>query len=299
MTGWKHARIQRIQNIELAWLGGRVVRFSEISGERRDARTQPLSWFSELACLKTLVVHIEETNRNVIRRQWESDDWKKYQRKKMAGKCQGRMTRALRCCRGMDYITLLRGLHWVRVFDLDKQLRMVPREEATIRDQSFVIDVERAVTQQKSPSKAAKARPERLDALFPVGERGWNPGDEDFQRVCVLFDEDTGYQSRPNDLDTDSAASEGTIDSDSGDSEGDDSDDSGSPPRWPPSRRPDTPAPSVYSGEEEERSGNEGENDHSGSEGDDSGNNSDDSYDTMRRRRLVQYRRRCSTVNSD
>lgn len=254
MTGWGAARVQRLQHIELTWLGGRVVRFNLPSGRSQDARTKPLEWFCEMQNIKTLVIHIEETNRNVIRRPQEPEELKLYLKRKMAGKCQGRMTRSLRCVRGIDYITLLRGMRWVRVLSLDKEFQGLKRTKSLIRDGSFTQDLQRVMTQEKKHSAAVNSRPERLDLLFPSSEQGWNPEEQDFHFVRAIYEEDTGFYCRENDLDADGTSSQGTIEgSDSSDDEEDGSDDdedddsSGSGLHSPPGlsrrRRPFTPAP--------------------------------------------------------
>lgn len=309
MTGWGTARVQRVQHVELTWLGGRVVRFNLPPEERQDARTQPLEWLCEMSTIKTLVIHIEETNRNVIRRRREPEEIKAYLRQKMAGKVQGRMTRALRTIRGVNYLTQLRGLHWFRAFNLDLEYQGLTRKESVIRDQSFTIDVCRAVTQEKKPSAAEESRPEMLDLLFPISDQGWNPEDEDdaFELVRVIYDEDTGYYCRENDLDLDEddTSSQGTIgrgESSNSDSSDDGEDDSSSGPSLhsPPGpsrrRRPFTPAPSPGSAEEEELSDSESQHSVSddpaqGAPGSDSGDSDVDSVTAMRQRRLHQYLR--------
>lgn len=304
MQGWGTARVQRLQHIELTWIGGRVVRFNLPSGECHDARTRPLQWLCESSNLKTMVIHIEETNKNVIRRPHEPEDHKLYLKRKMAGKTQGRMTRALRCCRGMDFVTLLRGLRWVRILDLDKQYLGLPRRKSAIRDKSFTIDVQRAVTQEKKPREAAKSRPERLDLLFPFCEHRWNPEAPDFELVRVIYDEDTEFSCRENDLDqTDSSDSDESDDDDDSSGSG-----SHSPPGRSRRRRPFTPAPSPGVAEEEELSESEGdspdESQHSVSDLPDQSDlgsiagDSDAGSVTFRRHRLNQYLRDDSQVSS-
>lgn len=314
MKGWGPARIERIQHVELSWLGGRVVRFNLPSGQRQDARTQPLEWFCEMKNIKTLVIHIEETNRNVIRRSQEPESRKLYLKRKMAGKCQGRMTRALRCVRGLDSITLLRGMRWVRVLDLDKQFQGLSRRKSGIRDKSFTIDILRAVTQEKKPATAVKSRPERLDLLFPVSGQGWNPDDEDFELIRVIYDEDTGFYCRENDLDADGTSSQGTIegsdssDDDEDESDNDEDDEDGdspgsgmhSPPGSSRRRRPFTPAPSPGDAEWSESQNSVSDDLVQSAAGSDSGDSDVDSVTTevFRHRRLNQYLRDDSQVSS-
>lgn len=311
--GINPARWSRIQNIELAWIGSRCVRFNDDSKVRLNSRTAPLENFCEAASLKTICLHIRESGKDVIRRPYEPESRKIYMTGKTSGQPNYRMTRSMRATLGIDYLYSLRGLLWIHAYDLTKEILNPDRTVAHIRDQSFVIDLERSVTQQKVPARLEKSSLENLDPLFPFDAQRWNPTDADIDLVECIFSEDTGYDTRINDLDVDATSSQGTLPSGSeaddseiegsgsglgfSDSEGDDSGSSGSlsppPPGGPRSRVVNTPAPGADSREEEKRN-----DDHSGSDGDDSdsNSNSDDSFDTMRRRRLAQYRRPQSAV---
>lgn len=313
MKGWGTARVQRIQHVELTWLGGRVVRFNLPREEHQDARTQPLEWLCEMSNIRTLAIHIEETNRKVIRRRREPEEIKNYLRKKMAGKVQGRMTRSLRTVRGVDYLTQLRGLHWFRAFNLDLEYQGLTRQESLIRDQSFTIDVCRAVTQEKKPSAAEESRPEKLDLLFPFSDQGrWNAEDEDdaFELVRVIYNEDSGYYCRENDLDLDEGdtSSQGTTErgESSNSDSSDDGEDDDSPPGSSRRRRPFTPAPSPSDAEEDEISDSESQHSVSddpaqGAPGSDSSDSDVESVtaDALRLRRLHQYLRDDSPVSSE
>lgn len=193
-------------------------------------RTMPLTWFCETSSLKTLVIHITETSKNYIRRPYEPQASKLYMKGKTAGQPNARMTRVLRCCHGMDYIYRLRGLHWLHVYDLDKTVMTMERHP--VRDSSFVIDLERVVTQRKVTSRAPNSSKSKLKRLFPKG--GWEPVVFDVKLMRQVFSEDTGYDFRKNDLDNDATSSRGTLSpspgpdgSDDGGSDGN-SDDSGS-----------------------------------------------------------------------
>lgn len=307
MNGFGAARIMRIQHIKICWVGGKVVRFDTGEpGKRLNARTLPLAWLCETKSLKTLAIHIEESNKNVVRRSYEPSVHKDYVKKKMAGKCQGRMTRALRCCHGMDYVTLLRGLHWFRGFDMDKQIKLkLPRNKSMLRDKSFVRDVESAVTQEKNESEAAKSSPYKLDRLFPARQAAWNPNARDVDFIRHIYEEDTGYKCRENDMDKDGTSSQGTIESDSShsgdddDESDDESDDDGdddssgsesdSPPAQSRRRRSFTPAPDP----EEDPSENE---EYSVSEDPDQSDSGSDSGDSDAHSATTEGNRR-SRVN--
>lgn len=222
---------------------------------------------------------------------------------KTAGQPNHRLTRCLRATFGIDYVYQLRGLYWVHVYDLDREIINPDRSKAQIRDQSFVIDVERVTTQEKVPSRAENSKLENLDPLWPVSGQGWIPSAADFDRIRPLFHEDNGYDNRPNDLDHDATSSQGTL-SDSDDSEGEDSDsDSDSSGHSPPfssrRRRPFTPAPGTGPEEEEELSETEVGSLGSVSDDDqgkgDSGSDSDDAFEDLRQR--YQYRRDNSQVS--
>ncbi|KAG6361505.1 hypothetical protein INS49_009732 [Diaporthe citri] len=269
-TGIGPARWQRIQNVELTWVGGKCVKFNlgKRSGERLNRRTSPLAWFMEAASLKTLCIHVRESHKGVIRRRHEPHDQKVYMAGKTAGQPNFRMTRSMRGLMGIDNIYQLRGLYWTHIYDLDKEIADPERSVAKIRDQSFVIDIERVVTQEKVPSRFEKSKLENLDPLFPVGS-SWRPSRQEFDRIRPIYTEDTGYDNRLNDLDYDATSSQGTIESVSSDdgedgSDDDEDDDSSgpslhSPPGPSRRRRPFTPAPSPGVAEEEELSESEGD----------------------------------------
>lgn len=252
--GYGPARWSRVVNVELTWVGGKCVSFNlgDKSGEQRNRRTSPLAWFCEATSIKTLCIHIRESHKDVIRRRYEPYDHQLYMSGKTAGQPNYRMTRSMRACHGMDFIYQLRGLLWFRAYDLDKENVDPDRSSAKILNTSFVLDVSRVVTQEKVPARAEKSKLENLDPLFPVREGSWKPSRQDYDRVREIYTEDTGYDTRPNDLDYDATSSQGTIhstDDSAAESDGDeDGDSSGSSFHSPPGpsrrRRPFTPAPS-------------------------------------------------------
>lgn len=201
---------------------------------------------------------------------------------------------------------------WFRAYDLDKENANIERSLAKIRDQSFVIDVERVTTQAKVPARFEKSKLENLDPLFPVGA-SWRPSRQDFRRVWPLFTEDTGYDNRHNDLDQDATSSQGTLESDSysDDEDGSDDDEDGdssghslhSPSGPSRRRRPFTPAPGAGNSEEEELSESDGESHDSVSDDPDqrgsgeSEDDDDDSIEAFRHRRLNQFIRDSSQVS--
>lgn len=263
-TGYGPARWSRVVNVELTWVGGKCVSFDlgQRSGKRLNQRTSPLAWFCEASSIKTLCIHVRESHKGVIRRRHEPRHHKAYMRGKTAGQPNFRMTRNMRVLMGLDYILQLRGMYWVHIYDLDKEIINPDRSVAKIRDSSFVLDVERVTTQEKVPSRFEKSKLENLDPLFPVRGGSWGPSRQDWDRIREIYDEDTGYDTRPNDLDYDATSSQGTIhstDDSAAESDGDeDGDSSGSSFHSPPGpsrrRRPFTPAPSPGGADDSDHS---------------------------------------------
>lgn len=318
-TGIGAARWARAQHLELTWLGGKCVSFNLGRSERLNRRTSPLAWFCEAASLKTLCIHVRESHRSVVRRRHEPREQKLYMTGKTAGQPNYRMTRSMRGLMGIDYIYQLRGMYWIHVYDLDKELVDPDRNSARIRDESFRIDLERVTTQEKVKSRSKKSKLEKLDPLFPEGGASWKPSRRDFDLIREIYTEDTGYDNRTNDLDYDATSSQGTIEgSDESGVDGDGSDDNGggsdddedgsdddsSGPSLHPSpgpsrrRRLFTPAPGPvdFEGEELSTSGDESLNSVSdGPDQSDSGSHSGDSdadsatTEGYRRSRVNEY----------
>lgn len=302
-TGIGPARWARIQHLEMTWIGGKMVSFHGLN-----RRTSPLAWFAEAASIKTLCIHIRESHKSVIRRRHEPREQKLYMAGKTSGQPNHRLTRSMRNTLGFDYIYQLRGMYWVHIYDLDKEIAHPERSVAKIRNQSFVIDVERVTTQEKVPSRLENSKLENLDLLFPVGG-SWSPSRRDFDRIREIYTEDTGYDNRPNDLDYD-ATSEGTIRSDSSDADSsdesdddEDEDSSGSglhsPPELARRRRPFTPAPGpddLNESESQHSVSDDLAQSASGSDHDDSDGESV-TTEVFRHRRLNQYLRDDSQVS--
>ncbi|KAI3399019.1 hypothetical protein diail_8046 [Diaporthe ilicicola] len=263
-NGSGSARIARVQHIEITWTGGRSLAFDlgRAGGIDRKANL-PLSWLCEATSLKTLCVHISETAKNHIRRRREPASMKQYMKRKTAGQPNYRMTRSLRNCRGMDNIYQLRGLHWVRWLDLDKECAdpTADRSLLTIRDKSFAIDVERVTTQKKVPLRLENSRLEALDRLWPNRPSSWTPSREHFDVIRHIYTNTTGYDSRRNDLDEDVSSTPSDADSPDSDDDADDDDNSGPALQTPPGSsrrsRPFTPAPGSGASESEELSESE------------------------------------------
>ena len=189
-------------------------------------RSFPLSWLTDLPRLKTLVVHINESGKQYVRRGTENAAVKRFMAAKTAGQPNTRMTRALRCVQGIDSIYKLRGLEFVKFYDFQKALDGDGGREP-VRDWSFVEDVTNVVTMPKVPKREEEAQLKTLARLFPE-DQNWQPGADDWELVKPFFIESNGRCSydelRNRDMDMASALS-GSTAADDG-SDGPDADES-------------------------------------------------------------------------
>lgn len=214
------ARVQRLQHLELNWKGGvQRAYFEGDSSQKlrhRNLHAYPLMWLRECLRLRTLVIFVSETAKSSIRRPWEPQSHIQMMQRNTSGQPNARMTRSMRSLLGLDYILTLRGLKWIKFYDVDMLAVGKGRSHSQIRDQSFVRDVSNSITQGKVPAQAKKCRLDRLDRLFPRG--GWEPTQADFAALTAIY----GSTSRTggarfNDLDIDCDERQGTPPPSSGD----------------------------------------------------------------------------------
>ena len=141
-NGIGRARVERIQNIEIMWHGNlmhpgaKKIKDPNPKSNREwiykvSKRTRPLEWFTQARRLRTLLVHIAESDRNRTRRRYElksKNDWFKddqYYRteihnldtygkmiKRTMSQPNFRKFRALRALHGLDHVLQLRGMKW-------------------------------------------------------------------------------------------------------------------------------------------------------------------------------------------
>jgi hypothetical protein len=193
-TGIGLARLARVQNIELLLLGSQYLTAppDERGKSPFSRRTYPLSWFADMYRLKTLVVHIKESGRMHIRRGYENPTMKKLLEAKTAGQPNARMTRALRCVQGIDYIYQLRGMEWIRLYDFNKALKAGRSVREQVRDWSFVEDITNVCTLPKPPKRQENSELEKLEPLLPADDQNWTPGDDDWKIVKAVYIDSNG-----------------------------------------------------------------------------------------------------------
>ncbi|KAK4100473.1 hypothetical protein N658DRAFT_535707 [Parathielavia hyrcaniae] len=177
------ARLARIQHMELLAQGHQYL--TAPADERGKSpfsrRSYPFLWLADMYRLKTLVVHINESGTQYVRRESENPAVKRFMAAKTAGQPNRRMTRALRCVQGIDWVYQLRGMQWIRFYDFNKALKARRDVRVQVADWSFVED------------RQEHSELQNLDPLLPAGDgQSWKPSDEDWELVKGLFVDSNG-----------------------------------------------------------------------------------------------------------
>lgn len=206
-SGISQARAERVAHVELMWHGSIMPRHET----RVNQRTLPLLWLTRMKRLQTLVVFIAEADKSRIRRLYEfpklpirgrpKGEWKRYDLadrnqdytkkdiselntrqsllKRTATQPNWRGNRSMRTCHGMDYIYQLRGMNWVRFYEVDKT-----REH--IRDWSFIDDINSVVTMPKDRRYNLESDLRNLKPLTGLEE--YQPEDQDQAIITALYE---------------------------------------------------------------------------------------------------------------
>ncbi|KAK3492551.1 uncharacterized protein B0T23DRAFT_144476 [Neurospora hispaniola] len=184
------ARISRLQHLEITLMGNQYLtvpldRNGRIPVSRR---TSPLSFLLDCHRLKSLVIFVNESEKRYTRRRYENSIIQDIMVRQTAGQPNQRKHRALRCIQGMDFIYALRGLEWIRFYDLYKAITSTSRTATreSVADWSFVEDVTNTSTMQKVPSRRESSRLENLEPLFGNNNH-WNPSQADWDLVKGFY----------------------------------------------------------------------------------------------------------------
>lgn len=114
----------------------------------------------------------------------------------------------------MDWVHLLRGLQFIKLYDTTKMIATKRRDKSEVRDKSAVIDLNRTARMEKTPKRAYKALLHNLDPLFDYkAANKWAPGLKDFrllQRMQKIYDPNASFDLRKNDLDINCNPKSGT-----------------------------------------------------------------------------------------
>ena len=216
-------RAARLQHLELTWTGSQYLTaehtFRPNQNNRQignwdSVRTRPFASFLRLRRLRTLSIFLNESDPLYERRQYESADAKARLLGRTAQQPNFRKNRSFRTMHGIDYVYALRGLDWVRLYDFYAMNRDVAQVPALrpIRDVSFVADVNRTVTMQKSADEARVCELQNLPLLFPAEEGGavaagqdeaavhamkpWDPSVADWSTVREFYRDGDDAQKR-------------------------------------------------------------------------------------------------------
>ncbi|KAI1124579.1 hypothetical protein F5Y10DRAFT_268993 [Nemania abortiva] len=190
-------RVERLVHVEIMWKGALTPR----QDKGVSLRKQPLAWFMHTRRLRTLVVHINESEKNYMRRPYEMMHPKDYYEDFAADDVDEdeldifgmevrrtnfqpnyRKYRSMRTVQGMDFIYQLRGMRWVRFYDT-----YAGRANARIHDWSFTQDVNNVAKRPKTDAATFKAEIENLRPL--TGLADYIPDDETRELVLRFYDD--------------------------------------------------------------------------------------------------------------
>lgn len=229
------SRVARLVHIELMWQGA----LSPKQAEGVSLRKQPLANFMHTHRLRTLVVHIQESSKLRMRRRYEMlesrhyrEDWARNtppdedldifrtEVRRTDLHPNYRRNRGMRTVQGMDFIHQLRGMKWIRFYDVDSGYRVA------IRDSSFLQDINTWATRNKTGNMAVRCELENLKPL--TGLENYHPSDEEKEIVDRFYDDtpvedvpmggsetSSGSSSSGSEASTDSEESESESESDS------------------------------------------------------------------------------------
>lgn len=120
-------------------------------------------WLGEAKWLKTIVAYVQESSR--MRRSHEPRGVISYMKKKTMEQPNFRLFRSLHTLQGLDYVHLLRGMEKVEFRDYDRWVE--DRMKISVRDWTFVMDVNNPVRRPKTESDERLARSHHLADLIP------------------------------------------------------------------------------------------------------------------------------------
>ncbi|KAF6823599.1 hypothetical protein CPLU01_11313 [Colletotrichum plurivorum] len=193
--GIGRARRERLQHVEILWLGSQSLVYDFVTeGRSRTPRyTSRRTWGSSILCelirLKSLTIHINESGSQYTRRRHEPMAVRNYMASQTAGQPNFRPMRQLRTLQGLDFIHQLRGMELVRFYDFGRHLQQGGRHP--IRDWSFGEDVERVTALAKTPEKAEEAELRKLTPFI----HGFELQDELLEFIEKLYKESSAFDT--------------------------------------------------------------------------------------------------------
>ncbi|KAK2030431.1 hypothetical protein LX32DRAFT_586697, partial [Colletotrichum zoysiae] len=200
-TGIGAARRERIQHVELLWMGNQYLTQKPVKEDGRlkwvSKRAWDASWLCQMRRLKTLVIHVNETGSDYQRRRHEPSANVEWMTSMTAGQPNFRLTRSLRTLQGLDFIHQLRGMELIQFYDFEMALKNGNRHP--IRDWSFYMDIENVTAMPKTGDRAHEAEFENLTPVLRdfVPASGYLEAIKDLYRQSEAFD--TKHISPAND----------------------------------------------------------------------------------------------------
>ncbi|GKT70987.1 hypothetical protein ColTof4_03410 [Colletotrichum tofieldiae] len=163
-TGIGAARRERIQHVELLWMGNQHLTHRPVQEGKQQKwaskRTWDVSWLCQMPRLRSLIVHVNESGRDYMRRKYEPSPYIKWMTSLTAGQPNFRLTRSLRTLQGLDFIHQLRGVELIQFYDYEMARKDGGRHP--IRDWTFFMDVRKVTTMPKTGDRAEAAKFENL-----------------------------------------------------------------------------------------------------------------------------------------
>jgi hypothetical protein len=189
IKGMGQARSQRIQHVDLTWIGSRMGKDG-----KDNARTRPLQHLFNLPRLISFTIHLDESRE---RRKYEGDVLKAKGIYATEQHDNMRRLRALRTLQGLDYILQLRGLKSIDAWDYSSK-----QERKPIVDQNFLNEIRKLVTRRQF---RRFSRAGLLNNLAPFLTADWSPSSKD-QKTCRYFFDpppvEEGYYLEPRQLES-------------------------------------------------------------------------------------------------
>ncbi|KXH59728.1 hypothetical protein CSAL01_02434 [Colletotrichum salicis] len=186
-TGIGEARRERIQHVELLWLGNQYLTHRPVKEGRNGGlkyvskRTWDVSWLCQLPRLRTLIIHVDESGPQYTARRHEPKAYVNWMASVTAGQPNFRAMRSLRTLQGLHFLHALRGMELIQFYDYN-----ISREHGgrhPIRDWSFFMDIENVTAMPKTDDKAEAAK---LSNLMPVLPR-YEASLEDIDAIKGLY----------------------------------------------------------------------------------------------------------------
>ncbi|WYZ35666.1 hypothetical protein EsH8_X_000313 [Colletotrichum jinshuiense] len=192
-TGIGPARRERIQHIELLWVGNQYLSHKPILENNKfkwvSKRTWDVSWLCQMPRLRSLIVHVNESGYSYMRRKHEPSSYKDWMASVTGGQPNFRLTRSLRNLQGLDYIHQLRGMELIQFYDFELSLKYGGRHR--VRDWSFCRDIENVTAMPKVGDRVEEAK---LENLTPV-LKNLVASDEDLNAIKAFYQDSAAFDA--------------------------------------------------------------------------------------------------------